>query len=78
MTSDELITLVSLSDLTEAHIVRNKLETQGIPCFINEKGLRKIKSTVQTIDIRVYLKDLDKALKLISDDAVETKDQDKE
>ncbi|MFI5219266.1 MAG: putative signal transducing protein [Bacteroidia bacterium] len=68
--TEEIITLMSLDNVAEANIIKTKLETQGIACFMNNrKSLpQKSISPVQNIDIRVYHKDLDHALKLISDD----------
>jgi putative signal transducing protein len=70
MTEEEMITLMSLDDVAEATIIKNKLETEGIACFMNNKRGSIPSKTVdrRNIDIRVYLKDLDKALKMIADD----------
>ena len=68
--TEEIITLMSLDNVAEANIIKNKLETKGITCFMNNRKSLQQKSIspLQNIDIRVYHKDLDQALKLISDD----------
>lgn len=69
--TEEIITLMSLDDLAEANIIKTKLETEGIACFMNNrKKSIPARSANQSgnIDIRVYHKDLDQALKLISED----------
>ncbi|HKR03882.1 MAG TPA: DUF2007 domain-containing protein [Bacteroidia bacterium] len=70
MTKEETITLLSLNDAAEATIIKKKLETEGITCFVNnQKGAVPAKTAEKrNIDLRVYLKDLDKALKMISED----------
>lgn len=70
MTEDELITLLSLDDFSEATILKTKLETEGIPCFMNNKRTAIPEKTIMQrhFDLRVYMKDLDKALILIADD----------
>lgn len=68
--TEETITLMSLDDLVEANIIKTKLETEGIVCFMNNKRNSVPAKSVagSSIDIKVYLKDLDKALQLIADD----------
>ncbi len=68
--TNETITLISLEDAAEANIIKNKLETEGIICFINNKrGPVPVKVIDRrSIDIKVYFKDLDHALKMIDDD----------
>jgi hypothetical protein len=68
----ELITLLSLDDARKAAEIKSKLEGKGIACFMGKgwrKGSAKLKSPV---DLRVKIKDLDEALKLISEDAEST------
>lgn len=68
--TEEIITLLSLDDAGAASVIKTKLETQGITCFMNKKTHpipRKIMEQ-RNIDIRVYLKDLDKALLLIAEE----------
>lgn len=69
----DTITLLSLVDLTEANIIKTKLETQGIACFMNNKRhpVPSKAAAMGNIDIKVYMKDLDKALKLIAEDIKE-------
>ena len=76
--TEETITLMSLDDVSEASIIKTKLETEGIACFMNnirnpvpEKLAKK-----RNIDLSVYLKDLDKALHLIEKDFKEGSPED--
>jgi hypothetical protein len=70
MTEDEMITLMSLNDAGKANIIKDKLETEGIICVVNNpKGPVPAKTAnKRSIDLRVFLKDLDKALKMIEED----------
>lgn len=70
MTEEEMITLMSLDDAAQASIIKIKLETQGIACIMNnQRGPVSAKTAEKrSIDLRVYLKDLDKALKMIGED----------
>jgi len=70
MTKEETITLLSLNDAAEANIIKNKLETEGIACFMNNQRnpVASKMADKRNIDLRVYLKDLDKALKMIAGD----------
>lgn len=64
----ELITLLSLDDARRASQIKEKLEQKGIACFMG-KGWRKNAAKLKSpVDLRVNIKDLDEALKLISDD----------
>jgi hypothetical protein len=64
----ELITLLSLDDGRKASEIKDKLEQKGIACYM-EKGWRKKAARLKSpVDLRVNIKDLDEALKLISDD----------
>ena len=65
----EIITLLSLDDLAEANIIKSKLETEGIACFMNNSRKSLNSKSSKPIDIRVYMQDLDKALHLIEEDA---------
>jgi hypothetical protein len=68
MQEKELITLVSITS-DQAEGIRNKLETEGITCFMKSRhGKSKKLPEDKPVDIRVYMKDLDRALSLISDD----------
>lgn len=73
--TEETITLMSLNDIAQANVIKTKLETQGIACFMNDKkGNATVKVSLRKkIDIKVYMKDLDKALSLIGDDLSEEK-----
>ncbi len=64
----ELITLLSLDDARKASEIKDKLEQKGIACYMG-KGWRKNATKLKSpVDLRVNIKDLDEALKLISDD----------
>jgi hypothetical protein len=71
MTEEETITLLSLKDASEASVIKLKLETEGIACFMDSSKSNQVNSKIgprRSVDLRVYLKDLDKALKMINDD----------
>ena len=71
MTEEETITLLSLNDAAEASVIKFKLETGGIACFMGSSQrdhLNSKTSAKRGVDLRVYLKDLDKALKVINDE----------
>ena len=70
MTEEETITLMSLDDAAEATIIKTKLETKGIACFMNKKRNPIPEKVMKQrhFDLSVYMKDLDKALKLIEED----------
>ena len=75
MPEKDLITLLSLDDAAKADIIKSRLETEGISCFM-KAGRKNSPSPVPStrpIDLRVYMKDLDRALTLISDDYAESK-----
>ncbi len=68
MPEKELITLVSIAS-GEADAVRKKLETEGISCFMkSDRRKSRRKPAGKPVDIRVYMKDLDRALLLIADE----------
>lgn len=69
---EDLITLLSLDDLTQANIIKNKLETEGIECYMNDKAKGGQVRKQKFVDLRVNMKDLDRALKLIENDYRET------
>lgn len=73
--TEETITLMSLNDMAQATVIKTKLETEGIACFMNDKKANtSVKVSLRKkIDIKVYMKDLDKALSLIGDDLSEEK-----
>ncbi|MBL7929277.1 MAG: hypothetical protein JNL47_07375 [Bacteroidia bacterium] len=65
----ELITLLSLDDARRASEIKEKLEQKGIACYMG-KGWRKNAAKLKSpVDLRVNIKDLDEALKLISDES---------
>ena len=71
MTEEETITLLSLNDAAEANVIKFKLETEGITCFVGNSQRNQVNSKTSAkrgVDLRVYLKDLDKALKMINDE----------
>lgn len=82
MPNKDLITLLSVEDEGQFETIRTRLEAEGISCFL--KARRKavqdldVKDGPKPVDIRVYLKDLDRALQLISDDPTEKKDEPKD
>ena len=73
--TEELITLMSLDDVAQANVIKTKLETEGIACFMNNctKSISAKRTRNRIIDLRVYMRDLDKALQLISDEIKEGK-----
>jgi hypothetical protein len=65
----ELITLLSLDDAQKASAIKKKLEEQGIACYMG-KGWRKNATRLKKpVDLRVNIKDLNEALRLISEES---------
>jgi hypothetical protein len=77
MSKKELITLLSLDDAAQAGQILSKLETEGIECFMKTRRKRFTEAAAppgKPVDIRVYMKDLDRALQLIAEEPHEKKD----
>jgi hypothetical protein len=68
--TEETITLMSLADLEEATLIKTRLETKGITCFMNNKQKPLPLKPVEKrhYDIKVFMKDLDKALQVIEEE----------
>ncbi len=66
---EELITLLSLDDAQKASAIKKKLEEQGIACYLG-KGWRKNATRLKKpVDLRVNIKDLKEALRLIAEES---------
>ena len=66
--SANIITLITFFDATKAHIVKTKLESENIPCFISDGNLFPTHSFFTNeggIKLKVNSRDLEKAQKLI-------------
>jgi hypothetical protein len=77
MSKKELITLLSLDDAAQAGQILSKLETEGIECFMKTRRTRFTEAAAppgKPVDIRVYMKDLDRALQLIAEEPHEQKE----
>ena len=63
-----IITLITFFDATKAHIVKSKLESENIPCFISDGNMFPTHSFFSNeggIKVKVNSRDLEKAQSLI-------------
>lgn len=63
MTQDKTITLVTLSDLMEATILRDKLMEAGISAFLNDENTIGL-DPVSGIEVKIFEKDIEAAKQL--------------
>lgn len=66
MIQDKTITLVTLSDLMEATILRDKLIEAGIPAFLNDENTIGL-DPVSGIEVKIFEKDIEAAKQLHTD-----------
>jgi hypothetical protein len=74
MASDELVTVYTLKNPSQAEVLRVVLEEEGIPCFLEGEGQAGL-TGIFDIEIQVRAADADRARELIqSNEPVETHD----
>jgi len=82
MPNKDLITLLSVEADGHFETIRTRLEAEVLSCFLHARRKAVLdldaKDVPKPVDIRVYLKDLDRALQLISDDPTEKKEEPKD
>lgn len=66
--ADERVTLKTFSTVAEAHIVKGKIESFGIECFIPDEQAAAIGLGETDIEVRLQVKrkDLEKALQAVN------------
>jgi hypothetical protein len=68
---DKIITFESYRDPMLAHIIRTKLEANGIPCFIEDDhmaGLNALYSQSTGIKLNIFERDLEKCRLILAED----------
>ncbi|MCC6384630.1 MAG: hypothetical protein LC117_04410 [Bacteroidia bacterium] len=67
--AEELITLLSLEDVKKASALKSKLEQEGIECHLDKGWKTSAVKLKKPIEFRIELRNLQKALQIIEDDA---------
>jgi hypothetical protein len=62
--SDELVTVLTLKSATQAEVIKNALEANGIPCFIEGEGQAGL-AGIFDIEVQVKAADADAARELV-------------
>lgn len=67
----ELITLKTFDNSVEAHILRSRLESEGIPCFLFDENMISLNPlynvTLGGIKLKIHNNDLERANKIIAE-----------
>lgn len=66
MTEDKIIVLYTFNDIQKATLIKDKLEANGINCFLeneNPIGLNPLGG----VELKIFSKDQDKAEKIIAE-----------
>lgn len=71
---DKIVTFESYRDPMLAHIIRTKLESAGIPCFIEQNSMSGLNpvynQTVSGLKLKVFERDLDRCHEVLAEESV--------
>lgn len=67
----QLITVCTFSDITEAYIVKGRLENEGVPCYIMDENISVLRPSLALalggIKLQVEASQVEKALAILKE-----------
>lgn len=67
----QLITVCTFSDITEAYIVKGRLENEGVPCYIMDENVSVLRPSLALalggIKLQVEASQVEKALAILKE-----------
>ncbi len=82
METEKLVTIKQYNQIMEAHIIKSKLEAEGINCFLQDESLVSINwlyaNAIGGVKLQVCASDVEKAIKIINEEVEIKVDLEKE
>lgn len=77
---DEIVVFKKFETTIEANIVKSKLDTYGIPCFLTEENMTNLypgASSLMNFNVRLHLfaRDVPRALELLEENQLDVEDE---
>ena len=76
---DDIVTFQTYYNLMEAEIIRTKLESNGIPCFITDESLGVLYPVYNQggggVKVKVFARDLEKCRGVVADETAPSPDE---